>query len=103
MVRRAPEILSVREAESENWLDAVPHDCNRNARDHATPGLLRRCAMGVDAEFLTGLGTFVQLREWKEAERRVHTCVTGEARVRRVDATRVRARVPGIDRRVVLD
>src|SRR5690606_20943520 len=60
--------------------------------------------VGVDLDVsLTGLPPLVELGERDQALRGVDPGVTREARVRRVDAPRVRARVPLIDRRVVLD
>src|SRR5215216_2862496 len=98
MVRSAAQLVSVREAEPYDRRIAGLHDAQRDSRDDTFAGRFGRRAMRVDAELLTLARLVPEFRDRDETESRMHARVAREARVGRVDATRVRERVPRVDR-----
>src|SRR5438105_6516389 len=102
MVRGAPKLTAVSETQAHDRLDAVTHESDRPGGDYPLAGLPGGGPVGVHVELLTSLAALDQLADRQESERRVHARVSREARIRRVDPPAVRARVPAVDRRVVL-
>ena len=103
VIRRAPQIGAIGEAKPDDRLDAVAHERDRLGGDNAGAGGRRCGPVRVDADLFAGLAARDELGDRKEALRRVHARIAGEARIGRIDPPGHGARVPLVDRRVVLD
>src|SRR5207244_9004894 len=99
----APKLLTVGEAHTKDRRDTILHYDQRRARNDAFTGLFRGRAMRVDLNLFAFRGEAPELTESKQTASRMNARIPREARVRRVDAARVRERVPVVDRCVVLD
>src|SRR5437870_13050851 len=101
MVVRAANVLTVGKPKSDDGLDAVAHDREWGSCDY--PGSAACRIVRVDPELLAHLGQVVEIANRDQTASGVNLSIGRKTRVRRVDPPRIRARVPVVDRRVVLD